>query len=175
LDNKKLFKECTMKSFKTMAVIFSLAILAMFAYADDKPDLTAKDSVEVVSDTTVSMQSSEPAEKIVVYYFHGTKRCATCKKLEAYSEEAIKGKFQKELEDGRLEFLPVNYDDEENKHFIDDYKLYTKALVVCEFKDGQQVAWKNLDKIWEKVNDKDEYLEYVQNEIAPYLGQKVNE
>ena len=52
-----------------------------------------------------------PADGVVVYYFHGNKRCSTCRRLEAYSEEAITGGFASELENGDLVWLVVNTDD----------------------------------------------------------------
>ena len=45
-----------------------------------------------------------------VYYFHTTQRCASCKKIEALSAEAVRTGFERELSDGRLEWQVVNID-----------------------------------------------------------------
>jgi hypothetical protein len=37
--------------------------------------------------------------------------------------------------------------------------------------DGEQVGWKNLQKIWELVGDKESFVKYVQSEVAEYLGE----
>lgn len=42
--------------------------------------------------------SIAPKDGVVAYDFHGNKRCSTCRKLEAYSEEAITGGFAAEPE-----------------------------------------------------------------------------
>ena len=35
------------------------------------------------------------AESVVAFYFHGNVRCATCKKIEAYADEAVQQGFPK--------------------------------------------------------------------------------
>jgi hypothetical protein len=91
-------------------------------------------------------------------------------KLEAYSAEAIRTGFVDALRQGRLEWRVVNVDEPANKHFVDDYKLYTKALVVVKLRDGRGVEWKNLEKIWDLVGEKDEFIKYVQEEVSAFVG-----
>ncbi|MBA4313175.1 MAG: hypothetical protein C0417_11160 [Chlorobiaceae bacterium] len=107
--------------------------------------------------------------KIVVYYFHRTMRCATCIKLEEYSDEAIKSGFASQLKNGKLEWKIINIEDAGNEHFENDYKLYSQSLVLIELQNGKQKRWKNLEKIWELVGTKEVYLRYVQEEVKSYL------
>ena len=64
----------------------------------------------------------------------------------------------------------VNVDEVENTHFVNDYQLYTRSLVIAKMVDGKQTEWKNLKKIWELVGDKTAFMSYVQNEIRTYIG-----
>lgn len=107
--------------------------------------------------------------KVVAYYFHGSFRCATCHKLEQYSKEAIDQNFKAALSSGKLEFKTINVDEKANVHFVNDYQLYTKSLVLSLIKDGKEVKSKNLEKIWEYVGDKKKFFEYVTNEIQNFL------
>jgi hypothetical protein len=107
---------------------------------------------------------------VIAYYFHGTQRCATCRKLEAYSLESIQAGFPGQLRDGTLEWRVVNIDEPGNKHFVEDYKLYTRSLVIVKLQEGKQTEWKNLEKIWDLVDDKQGFATYVQQEIKTYLG-----
>ena len=107
--------------------------------------------------------------KIVVYYFHRTMRCATCIKLEEYSDEAIKSGFNAQLKNGQLEWRIINIEDAGNQHYENDYKLYSQSLVLVELQNGKQQRWKNLEKIWELVGMKEIYLRYVQDEVKSYL------
>ena len=55
------------------------------------------------------------------------------------------------------------------KHFIRDYKLYTKSLVLSLVKDNQQIEWKNLTKIWQYARNKDMFFNYVKEELSSFL------
>jgi hypothetical protein len=52
----------------------------------------------------------------------------------------------------------VNFDDEVNRHFVNDYKLYSQSLILSRVRGGKEVAWANLDKIWTLVGNKEEFL-----------------
>lgn len=132
-----------------------------------------KEKAEAPSDSTAagkdSTESEAPENVIIVYYFHGTRRCVSCRKIEAYSAESIEKGFVDELEDGRLEWHVINIDEPENKHFMKDYELYTKSLVVVDTEKGKQLQWKNLKNVWQLLNSKDAFMKYVQREVQTYL------
>jgi len=122
------------------------------------------------SEVAVSGKSSpQLSQKVVVYYFHGTARCPTCRKFESYSNEAFQEAFAEELKNGRLEWRVVNVDKLSNKHFVSDYQLYSKSIVIVKIQNGKQIAWKNLNRIWELVRDKETFVKYVQDEVSTYL------
>jgi len=107
--------------------------------------------------------------KVTAYYFHGSARCPTCHKMEKYAKEAIENNFSNELESGTLVFKTVNVEEEGNEHFINEYQLYTKTLVISQVENGKESRHKNLTKIWEYVRDKERFFEYVTGEINGYL------
>ncbi|MGD0336003.1 MAG: nitrophenyl compound nitroreductase subunit ArsF family protein [Candidatus Omnitrophota bacterium] len=107
--------------------------------------------------------------KVIAYYFHGTMRCPTCYKLEQYSKEAIETNFKDALASGKLEFKVVNVEDKGNEHYGNDYQLYTKSLILSLVKDGKEIKWKNMDKIWEYVGNKQRFIDYVKNVVADFL------
>jgi len=117
--------------------------------------------------TASAVENANPA--LVAYYFHGKVRCATCQKLEQFSKEALNANFKGELESGKLQFKVVNVDDKGNEHYASDYKLYTKSLILSLVKDGKEIKWKNLDKIWEYVGNKEKYVDYVKIETKDFL------
>ena len=120
---------------------------------------------------TASYPTVDVARTFVVYYFHGNFRCSNCLKIEQYSCDAIEKYFKDQLKTKRLVLNIINTDLPKNKHFIEDYQLYTKSLIIAEFKDGKQVRWKNLTKVWNYLNDRDKFYEYVRTEIQQYLEQ----
>ncbi len=113
----------------------------------------------------------ETAEnKVVVYYFHGNFRCATCRTIEAYAKESVDTGFPKALEDGRLEWRVVNIEETDNEHFVKDFELSTRSVVLEEIANGKRKRWKNLDRVWELIRgDKDTFLKYIQDETKAFL------
>lgn len=113
---------------------------------------------------------SSSSLKVIAYYFHVTVRCITCRTIESYSKEAIDRGFPEELKKGVIEWRPVNVQLLENRHFIQDYRLFTRSLVLVKVKDEKQVEWRNLQKVWELVGDKEAFLRYVRANVTTYLG-----
>jgi hypothetical protein len=112
--------------------------------------------------------STDSANKVMVYYFHGTSRCYTCLNMEKYSREAIEANFKDALQSGKITFQAVNVEERGNEHFVKDYQLYTKTLILSLVKDGKEVKSKNLDKIWEYAHNKPKFIDYVTAEINAF-------
>jgi hypothetical protein len=120
----------------------------------------------------IAAATGEPQEKLVVYYFHGNKRCRTCMNLENYAHQAISEAFPERIASGSIEWKTVNVDQPANEHFVKDYELYTKSLVLVRMKDGRQVEWKNLEKIWDLVSNQQQYSQYVRENIQEFLNKQ---
>lgn len=140
-----------------LLVLVTLVCIAPWAAIDDAGSVASDDSKAV--------------GKVVAYYFHGNARCTTCRKIEAYSEEAIMSAFESKLADGRLEWRAVNVDESENKHFVRDFQLVTKSVVLVEYSDGEVVRWENLNDVWQLVRNKDRFVDYVQTQTREFLGE----
>lgn len=113
--------------------------------------------------------SPEGNRKVVAYYFHGRVRCVSCVKIEKLSRKAITEGFPKELKNGRLAFREVNVEEPGNRHLIDHYRLTSQSLVIVEYRDGRQVRWKNLEKVWTLLNSEREFIPYVQGGVSDFL------
>ncbi|MBU1125216.1 MAG: hypothetical protein KKC84_04265 [Candidatus Omnitrophica bacterium] len=110
-------------------------------------------------------------DKVIAYYFHGAFRCPTCTMMESYSKEAIETNFKDALASGTLEFKAVNVEDRGNEHFVSEYELYTKSLILSYVQEGREIRSKNLDKIWEYAGNKQKFISYVTEEIGTFLGE----
>lgn len=130
-----------------------------------KVDLQA---VEPDGDSVGESQKGLPAQ-VLVTYFYTNYRCPTCKKLEAYSREAIERGFPLELEAKKIVFRTLNMQEPDNHHYSEDYKLYTKSLILSLTRNGKEVKWKNLADIWKLVRNQEKFTEYVQRETQAYL------
>lgn len=117
-----------------------------------------------------SPPTTEPSPEAIVYYFHGHQRCWTCKRIEELSRLALEEGFSDELEKGRLQWQVVNIEEDGNDHFMKDYNLFSRALIVQKVQDGKNADWKNLQRIWELVNDEEDFVKYIQDEVRSMLG-----
>jgi hypothetical protein len=102
----------------------------------------------------------------LVYYFHATTRCATCRTIEAYARETVTSAFATDLQARRLVWQPVDVQEPANQHFIRDFRLYTRSVVVVDAKDPKR--FKVLDRVWELVHDKAAFQRYVEQEIRAF-------
>jgi hypothetical protein len=143
---------------------WSLGAAVVFALTVGAPCVSA----QMAANEAASTQDAV-TEGVVAFYFHGNVRCATCRKIEAYSDEAIRDRFAKALEEGALSWRVVNVDEPKNKHFITDFELVTRSVVLVEYRAGEVVRWKRLDKVWQLVRSKNDFVEYVQNEASEFL------
>jgi small redox-active disulfide protein 2 len=121
---------------------------------------------------TQSIQETVPQSRTnatVVYYFHGTQRCMTCNKIEELARSAVEEGFAEELNAGRLRVESVNVDDPANEHFIRDFQLTARTIVIAKGKDYQR-----LDKTWQLVHDEDSFRRYVQENTAAMLAMEIS-
>jgi thiol-disulfide isomerase/thioredoxin len=114
---------------------------------------------------------SAPGNYIVVYYFHTSFRCPSCHKIEQYTQEAVEKYFDKEIKMGAVNFQAVNVEQDKNQHYVKDYQLFSKAVVISMIKEGKEVKFNNLTKIWEYVRDKEKFYDYIKTETAKFLAE----
>lgn len=107
--------------------------------------------------------------QVIVRYFHSDVRCTTCLAFEDWSKTAVEG-FPEELANGTLKWEVINFDQAENHHYIKDYGLAEKSLVLVKQEDGKTVRWKNVEEFWDfDENQKDEFVKLAHNLIKEYL------
>ena len=105
----------------------------------------------------------------IVYYFFTNKRCSTCLRIEEWSAIAVKDDLKEQVETGRLQWQALNIDQPENKHFAKDFQLYTKSVIVAEYKNGKPVRWENLPDIWRLSHDQNKFIDYVAGEVRKFM------
>jgi len=118
----------------------------------------------------VVAEDAEEDRQVVVYYFHGDRRCKTCLAIEANAKAAVNSHFAEQLESGELAWKTVNYDEPENEHFIKEFELVSSSLVVVEMSEGEPVKFEVLNKAWSLVRDKLGFQQYVNESVRSFLG-----
>ncbi len=113
--------------------------------------------------------TGEAANSVVVYYFHTNYRCANCYNMEQWTKELMETRFKDQVAAGKLSLKIFNTDEKASAHFLTDYKLYTKSVVLSLVKGGREVRYDNLAKIWDYLRSKAKFQEYIGCEIDKYL------
>ncbi len=121
---------------------------------------------------SILTSANKPKDYVKVYYFHGDNRCQTCLTIEEYTTDAIKQYFEKEVDDAKVIYQVINFDKKKNEGFVDKYKLYNQALIMVRYVNDKEVEWKDCQKIWETVGERDKFFSYVKKEVNKYLKKK---
>ncbi len=122
------------------------------------------------SRTAATEQSEYPSDlKVIAYYFHGDTRCMTCRKIEAYTYEVLIDQFPRAVNTGVIEWRVVNVDEPENEHFVEDFQQTSRSVVLVDVTAGDRKNWKTLQRVWELVDDRKQFQEYVRLETRAFL------
>ena len=100
----------------------------------------------------------------MAFYFHGTKRCASCNSIEDLTREALKA----ETDAAQVEIRSVNVDEAANAHYVADFELTMRTVVLAEEAGGKVARWKRLDECWDRFGDPADFRSYVQRSLAAF-------
>jgi hypothetical protein len=89
--------------------------------------------------------------------------------MERLAAEVIDDRFGERQRDGSVVFRAVNLETDATRHFISDFEMANKAVVMVERSGGKNLAWRRLDAIWEKIADDAEYSDYIADNLTACL------
>ena len=114
--------------------------------------------------------SSVAGTRTVVYYFYTNVRCASCRQIEAWTHTVLEKRFAPELADGKLEWKPVNVEEAANAHFIEDFQLRAKTVVVCRVIKGKTGQWVDLIDVWKYLADPTRFSSFIEDTVRKSLA-----
>lgn len=106
-----------------MNKVISLMVLMMMAFGIFACTGTASEEANTASTGML-------AQKVEVFYFHFTRRCATCQKVESESKKAVEVLYPEQVKKGEITFQSVNLDEKEGEAIGAKYKIESQTLVV---------------------------------------------
>ncbi len=112
---------------------------------------------------------ANPVVTVNAYYFHRTLRCPTCLSIERQAHDAIKREYARQTADGIVTWIPTNIDEPENSHFESEYNLTTSSLILVRLENDKTVRWENLDTVWELVDNRTKFANYVSAKMKDFL------
>jgi hypothetical protein len=91
--------------------------------------------------TSVNEEQSIATTKVEVYYFHNTRRCATCQAVESVTKETLEETYPEEMKNGEIIFQSMNIEDDENESLAKKFEISGQTLLFI--KDGEKKDFTN--------------------------------
>jgi thiol-disulfide isomerase/thioredoxin len=157
--------------FLTLLIIGTLFPGCVQSDSKKQSDTASTQIKSTSADKPSGFTADAASNQLVVYYFMSNYRCPSCMYIEKTTESVVTTTFADHVKSGRVVFKAVNIDKPENKHYDTDYKLYAQSVILSDVKNGKELRWTNLDKVWKLLNNDAEFKEYVTKEIKTYLGE----
>lgn len=110
------------KLFTILTLIFIAGVYTVSAQCCDSK-LLADASITKIE----SSDSKQSNTDVKAYYFHATRRCATCEAVEKVAKETISENYK-----GKVEFVSINREEEKNKDMVDKYKVNGQTLLLVK-------------------------------------------
>ncbi len=119
---------------------------------------------------TARASETAPHHQLVVRYYHATKRCAACNRIEAWAREALEARFPRALAAGTVEWDVENMDDAWNRDAALRYDLVRSSLVLVELEDGKEKDASVLGRTWDLADDRPGFFDYLESEVEMVIG-----
>ena len=84
-----------------------------------------------------------------------------CNKIEQLTKQAVEKKYADELASGKIVFRAVNVEEPVNEHFVKDFSLTTRSVVMQ--KNGK---FEKFDDVWTFVREPEKFTDYIQDGAA---------
>lgn len=90
----------------------------------------------LAQDTTIKEEKSIATATVEAYYFHNTRRCATCLAVESVTKKTLEDTYAEAMKNGLVTFHSLNIEDEENEALAKKLEVSGQALLFI--KNGEK-------------------------------------
>lgn len=115
-----------------------------------------------------SNNSSGPADRVDVVYFHRTQRCYSCRYMEDAARQTMETYFADELASGKVTFQVFNVEEEKNADIVEKYQSSYLSLYVNTVKDGADHIELVAD-LYPLIGNDEAFAETLKNKIEKSL------
>lgn len=170
MDSSALKDGCCLRSTeksKSKKILTGLLLLFVFASILAMLIRETRSTQNTSSDMEQSKQTQvQLSDNIVtVYYFHGNQRCFTCNEIEKLTRQAVENEFSQQVASGKILMQSINVDLKENEHFIKDFELTIRSVVMQK---GEH--YEKFDEVWSLIREPEKFIAYIQNGLTRILN-----
>ena len=149
---------------RSILLIVVLGSLAIWANRESQ-----KSQATAVPAAVENLPAIAGDQVIMTYFISGT-RCESCKKIEALSRETAEKDFPDALAKKKLVFRVIDTGESGYQHFIKDYQLTSKTVILSHRRNGKETEWKDMAGVWDLLDDAPGFHAYLGEQIRKYLG-----
>ena len=110
-----------------------------------------------------------PPDQVIIYCFCTDFCCPGCVNIKKWTKQVVEADFKDHSASGKLTVKEVNIFSKGNEHFMDDYEICTNAIVLVLVKDGKEIKFTNLARIWCYVCCQEKFKPYIKDSISKYV------
>lgn len=113
------------------------------------------------SDEAETVVNTEESNEVKAYYFHATRRCATCEAVEGVTKEALT-----EYYGDKIVFESINRDEEKDNPLLKKYEIGGQTLL---FVKGDKVIDLTTDAFMNARSNPDKFKAKIKETLDPIL------
>jgi hypothetical protein len=116
-----------------------------------------------------SGNSTGPADRVDVVYFHRTQRCSTCIHAEELTRHTLETYFADELDSGKLTFQSLDLQNSNNAAIVNKYGAYGSQLFINTVRDDADHIEQATD-LYPLVYKDEAFVKSLKSKIEQSLG-----
>jgi len=166
---EKIEKEKTKENKDIKIYYFSLVVLIIFGIYMLFPGNTVSESTNetsMISTLPSKIPIKENVDKVIIVLLHGNHRCSYCLDMEKWTEETIEKYFSKEKEEGKIEFLVLNYEDPQNEEIVHRYSEHPFVSIYSETIVNGVSNIEEIEDAWFYQTNKEKFIDFMKNYIG---------
>ena len=105
------------------------------------------------------------SQKVAVYYFHFTRRCATCMAVEENARKAVEALYPNEVKAGEYSFTSLNLDEASTKGIADKLGVGGQTMMVVRGDKKLDIT----SAVWMSAHDLDKMKVEIKSGIEKVL------
>ncbi len=128
--------------------------------------------ISLVSCSSINGKEEKPdaiiskTEKVEVYYFHYTRRCVTCTKVENVTKAALEEFYAEEMKSGDVVFKTINLDEPESEEIAGNLEISGQTLLIVA---GDKKENLTTDAFMNAKSNPDKLREIIKSTIDPFI------
>lgn len=106
-------------------------------------------------------------EKIEVYYFHYTRRCATCMAVENETKSALEELYADQIKSEKIVFKSINLDEPDSDQIAQELEISGQSLLIVAGEKKENIT---NDAFMNARSNPEKLKEIIKSTINPLLG-----